>query len=184
MTMLEGAIFSTGSKTMQILSGCRSFLFSSLVLLFFLHACASAVVSTSDPKFQFVENELYYVSITPILSRDYHYAFRLIIKNKTTQEMEIDWNKTFYIQEEDAVSNFMFDGIPYANREAPIPREKVPANDMLIRTVWPNALVDRKKDWFHLPMEAGKHGMEVTLVVNRKQVFKEKLLLTITVNAE
>lgn len=146
--------------------------------------CASTIVSISDPKYQFIDNDLYYVSITPIRSRDYHYAFRLIVKNKTSEELEIDWDKTFYLNDEEPVSSFMFDGIAYNDRGLSIPREKIKANDIFIRTIWPNALVDRKKDWFHQPLEEGRHGIEITLIVNKKQVCKERLLLNIIIASE
>ncbi|MFZ5570418.1 MAG: hypothetical protein ACOZF0_08435 [Thermodesulfobacteriota bacterium] len=141
--------------------------------------CAAMTVSRSEPRYQFIDTELYYVSITPIRSRDYHYAFRLIVKNKTIEEMEIDWNKTFYLEGDAPSGGFMFDGIAYSERENPKERCKVAANDIFIKTLWPNVLVSRKKDWFHQPLESGRHGIEITLIVNRKQVCKERLLLNI-----
>lgn len=153
------------------------------MLVFFcavVPGCVTTIISRSDPKYQYIVSQDYYVSITPVRTKSYFYAFRLIVKNQTKQDIWINWDKTKYVFEEDANGGFMFDGVDYKEREASKPMSRVPANDIFIKTIWPNVLVDRNKDWFHQPLESGRHGIELTIISGR-QVFEEKLLLSISV---
>lgn len=152
-----------------------------LVCCLVLTSCVTAPVSRSDPKYQFIVTKDYYVSITPIHTKNYYYAFRLIVKNHTDEELAVDWNKTEYIFEEESNGGFMFDGIEYKDREERKPRGIVPPNDIFIKTIWPNALVEKNKDWSHQPMDDGRHGIEITIIGNNK-VYKEKLMLSISVD--
>lgn len=145
-----------------------------------LPACVTTAISRSDPKYQYIVTEDYYVSITPVRTKSYYYAFRLIVKNQTKEDLWINWNKTEYIAAENPNGGFMFDGVDYTDRAAAKPPDKVPANDIFIKTIWPNTLVDRNKDWFHQPLESGLHGIDLT-IVGKKGEFKEKLMLSIVV---
>jgi hypothetical protein len=156
----------------------------STALILSLGLIFPAFVTTAtysiDHNFQYIVTEDYYVSITPVRTKSYYYAFRLIIKNQTKEDLWINWNKTEYIVAENPNGGFMFDGVDYPDRAAAKPLDKVPANDIFIKTIWPNALVERNKDWSHLPLESGLHGIDLTIVGNKGE-FKEKLLLSIVV---
>lgn len=162
------------------------FLFFCLSMLFcaMLSAgCHTRFVSTSEPKYQFIAREDYYVSITPVRSQEHISAFRLIVKNNTPQDIEIDWNRTYYMVGEEQHGGFMFDGIEYKDREERKPPDLVYANDLFIKTLWPNELVGRNKDWYHNRMEDGTHGIEITLIVRGISV-QETLMLSIAIVGE
>lgn len=146
-------------------------------IVFFLNSCVTHPVSHSTPKYQFIDTPIYYVSIMPIRSKIQFYAFRLIVKNKTFQPIQVNWNKTSYLQDGEQAGGFMFDGIDYKTREAPKPNEVIMANDIFIRTIWPNVLVERGKDWSHQPMEDGRHGIEIC-IIGPHEAYTETLMLS------
>jgi len=157
--------------------------FSVLFCTFFSAGCHTRLVSRSEPKYQFIARDDYYISITPVRSQEHISAFRLIVKNNTPQDIEIDWNRTYYLVGEDPHGGFMFDGIEYKDREERKPPDLVYANDLFIKTLWPNELVGRNKDWYHNRMEDGTHGIEITLIVRGISV-QETLMLSIAIVGE
>jgi len=149
--------------------------------LLLLLSCSSKLVSRSNPPYCNLENDLYYISITPLSTYDRHCGFRLIVKNKTPNPILVDWNNAFYIEDGVRKGKFIHDGIEFESRNDPMDPATVRGWDIYIKTIWPSILAQGTKyQWTQMPMESGRHGMEITLVVNG-QVVQEKLDLKISV---
>jgi hypothetical protein len=139
------------------------------------------MVSRSIPRYSNLETDLYYISITPLSTYDRHCGFRLIIKNKTPNTLVVDWSNVFYIEDGIRKGGFMYDGIEFESRNDPAGPVSVRGWDIYIKTIWPSVLAEGTRDqWTQMPMEPGKHGIEITLAVNG-QVFQEKLEVKISV---
>ncbi|MBA4366848.1 MAG: hypothetical protein C0403_04340 [Desulfobacterium sp.] len=151
------------------------FFFLFFLLSISIFGCATRMVSISSPYFTKIENEYYYLSITPLSANERHCGFRLILKNKTTKTMILDWNKTYYIHNNERKGSFVFDGVDYENRNNSKRPEKIRAWDIFIKTIWPTVLASGERNqWTQMPMEPGRQGVEVTIVLDGK-IFTEKL---------
>jgi hypothetical protein len=72
-----------------------------LAMLFLVFTgCATVPVYTSDPATQIVENEFFTVELEPHLAsgKSYFDSFRYVFVNKSDQDLEIDWQNTFYLK--------------------------------------------------------------------------------------
>lgn len=150
------------------------------ILPVLITSCSSKLVSRSTPLYNNLETDLYYISITPLSTYDRHCGFRLIIKNKTPNNLLIDWSNVFYT--EDGVRKGGFhEGLEFDSRNDPMAPVTVRGWDIYIKTIWPSVLAQGTKDqWTQMPMEPGRHGIDITLVVNG-QVFEEQLDVKISV---
>ncbi len=70
-----------------------------LVLLFILAGCAQVRVYSSNPASQSISNAYFDAEFEPQLAEGKHYfnAFRLVITNKTEQDLVLDWSRTYYL---------------------------------------------------------------------------------------
>jgi len=144
-------------------------------------SCSSKLVSRSIPPYSNIETDLYYISITPLSTYDRHCGFRLIVKNKTPNNLLVDWNNAFYTEDGIRKGSFMHDGIEFESRNEPMDQATIRGWDIYIKTIWPSTLAQGTKyQYTQMPMESGRHGIEITLVVNG-QVFQEKLEVKISV---
>jgi len=146
-----------------------------LLISISLFGCATRTVSISSPYYANIENEYYYFSLTPLSANERHCGFRLILKNKTTQTLTLDWNKTYYIHNNERKGGFIFDGVDYEYRNDPKRPEKIKPWDIFIKTIWPTILASGERNqWTQMPMESGRHGVEATILLDGK-IFTEKL---------
>ncbi len=105
-------------------------------------------------------------------------AFTLIIENKTNKDMEVDWNKTLYIAQGRTSGGFMFDGIVYAQRNAPKPPDIVFKGGTFRKNIYPTNLVEfssgKYGGWRHQNMPQGLNGVYLTLRIGNEEI-NEKL---------
>ncbi|MBW1898391.1 MAG: hypothetical protein JRI61_04945 [Deltaproteobacteria bacterium] len=154
-----------------------------IVLTLLIFSCALKQVSKSTPRYNTLETDLYYLSITPLSTYDRHCGFRLIVKNKTPNKLLVDWNNAFYTEDGVRKGGFMHDGMDFESRYDPMAQATVRGWDIYIKTIWPSVLAHGKRDqWTQMPMEPGRHGVEITLAVNG-QVFHETLDVEISVES-
>lgn len=150
-----------------------------------------------EPSSQTVENEYFSATVSPamresgsysfedssgkyLLSETYK-AFNLYIKNKTHIDIELDWNKTLYIENGQTNGGFMFEGVIYKDRNNQKPPTIIFANSEFKKIIWPNNLVffEPELGWGHKPIELGQNGVYLTIKVGEKEI-KEKLLLNMS----
>jgi hypothetical protein len=92
-----------------------------------------------EPPSQHVENDYFYVTLAPYKYRwgdcPGHTAFKLAIKNRTSGDMELDWNKTLYIENGQSNSGLMFEGIIFRDRNNSKQPDIIFANTEFIKYV-------------------------------------------------
>lgn len=151
-----------------------------LFLLSGATACSKRIVSVSSPRYSKVDNDYYYFSITPLSANERHCGFRLILKNKTGNTIFVDWNRSYYICNDERSGGFIFDGINYDTRHDIIPLEKIRGWDIFIKTIWPVVLAKgTPEELTQMPMEEGVHGVEVAVVIDGR-IITERLAVNIS----
>ena len=142
-------------------------------------ACAPRYVWKSSPDVQQTKNEYFDAEISPVFRFDAYKGFYLKIRNKTAKDLEVDWNKTFYIQDGSRNGVFMFEGIPYAKRKDPKPPDIIPPSSTFSKEIFPSNLAyfsSLAKAWVHEAMKPGENGTHLTVKVDGKEI-TEKLTL-------
>ena len=151
------------------------------LIAFLLAGCATPEYTWNiEPSTQTVENEYFSASLTPAFfgnSLTGYESFRIKIKNKTAVDIELDWNKTLYIENNQTKGGFMFNKcIAYKGTNNSKPPDIIFPGSTLRKRVWPNALVSYHHGWRNDDIPPGQNGIYLTIKVQDKEV-KEKLLL-------
>lgn len=160
-----------------------------LAALFVLLLSGCATIQWSAIPEQATANNAYYaVSIKPVCNEQGWNtangckAFVLTVSNKTASNLEIDWNKTAYIEEGQTNGGLMFGGIQYIERNYPKqPPDIIFPNITFKKTVWPNNLVFfASKEWNHGRMPVGENGIYLVIKIDGKEITER---LTIKLSA-
>ena len=152
----------------------RNFFIIVLILsLLFFCGCGPRYIIKSDPPIQKVNTDSYSIELNPVGYYGYT-GFVLMIENKTEKDIELIWDKTYYLNNDATSGGFMFEGIVYKDRNNPKPPDVIFPKTKLIKTIWPNNLVSFSNGWYNSPMPDGDNGIYVTLNVNGKET-REKL---------
>ena len=139
----------------------------------------------SSPETQTIQKELFDVSLTPYdFSPNIYYpgycAFQLTVTNKSDKEIEIDWNRTLFIQDGKTNGSFMFEGVWYGDRNNIKSPDIIFPKSTISKVIWPNNLVQFTEDsWVHHSMGVGNLGVSLSLKSNGKEI-RENLILKIT----
>jgi len=159
--------------------------FAIAIIMLFTFGCASAGPKYTwkiEPFSQKVENEYFSASISPT-AFDYTWngyeAFELTVKNKTGLDIELDWNKTIYIENNQTKGGFMFEGVVYKDRNNPKPPDIIFAGADFKKTIWPNTLVSFYRSWSHEIIPPGQNGVYITIKTNENEI-KEKIILNMS----
>lgn len=163
---------------------------SKQVLLFtVLVALISGCVTTryvwkSDPANRSIDNEYFTAEISPASCESWGCnAFRLTVKNKTSKNMELNWNKTLYVVYGQTSGGFMFEGVVYKDRNNPKSPDVIFPGGELSKSIWPNNLVGfssgKYGGWRHDSMPPGENGVYLTVAVDGKEI-SEKITLTLS----
>ena len=98
----------------------------------------------------------------------------LIVQNKNNQNIEINWDKTFFVSNNQTNGGFMFAGIPYIARNASKPNDIVFSNNNFQKVIYPNNLVEYSSvssgGWVHRDVPLGEIGIYLTLIIDKKEV--------------
>ena len=98
----------------------------------------------------------------------------LVVQNKTNQNIEINWDKTFFISNNQTNGGFMFGGISYIARNARKPNDIVFSKHNFQKIIYPNNLVEYSSvvssGWVHRDLPIGEIGIYLTLIIDRKEV--------------
>ncbi len=127
-------------------------------------------------------NAYFSAALIPFASTDMSYdSFVLSISNRTNQDLEIDWNRTFYIANGATDGTFMFKGILFRDRNNQKSSDIVFANSTFKKTIYPNNLVSfisSHSTWYHEWLKEGRHGIYLNVKVKGKEV-KRKIYVEI-----
>lgn len=108
--------------------------------------------------------------------------FILIVKNKTKEDLEIDWNKTLFIKDNQTRGGFMFAGIVYSKRNEPKVPDVVFPGVELKKAISPTILVFYDSGrygsgWNHNEL-SGEVGVYLVTKVGKQEI-KEKLIFKV-----
>jgi hypothetical protein len=97
--------------------------------------------------------------------------FTLVVLNKNIQNIEINWNKSFYIENRQTNGGFLYGGITYLLRNAPKQNDIVFSNRNFSRVIYPINLTEFSSgNWQHNQFPLGEIGIYLTLVIDKKEV--------------
>jgi hypothetical protein len=141
-----------------------------------------ASISTNDVAIVFDVNcEMPYIV-------SYCQNLSLGISNKTNKNILINWNKSYYIRNNQTQGGFMYSGIQYLLRNTHRQNDIIFPNGSYTQILYPSNLVEfssyASSGWIHNQLQLGNHGIYLTLIINDKEVeyklnteLKEKLVL-------
>ncbi|MEJ2656643.1 MAG: hypothetical protein P8012_05535 [Desulfobacterales bacterium] len=126
--------------------GKKVFILGSCIALMMGFGCAPTLVSFSAPKIQTAGNSYYSAQFEPISEgKNFFDTFRLRITNKTSNDLQIDWNKTRYLHNGRDLGIFVFRGVqPKDIRNLTIPPEIIPAGHSFSKEISPLKLLARE----------------------------------------
>jgi hypothetical protein len=117
-------------------------------VLFFLAigACAGKpgiVEQWADPSSQTIEKASYRIVFEPLKTGGKSFrTFSLMLENKAAAEIEIDWNQTRYVHNQNIMGGFVFAGIgPEDAKAGTIPADKVGGGETFQREIAPQRLL-------------------------------------------
>lgn len=138
----------------------------------------------SDPPIVQESNEYFETSLKPRCGSSGCDGFRLTIQNKTDKNLEVNWNKTVYINHGQTSGGFMFEGVVYRDRNNPKAPDIVFGNGTFSKTIWPNNLVEytsgKYGGWSNEDMPSGENGVYLTVNIDGKEI-SQKLVTSISV---
>jgi len=154
----------------------------AIFIVFLVASCSRGPwVIKSYPPVQKIDNSLYTIQLTPSEVDRYSYtAFDLTIKNKTDKDIELEWDRTYYLQSGQTNGGFMFEGIIERDRNNPKPPDIIMAQTIFSKTIYPNFLTVYRVTpagtiiWRHDSFTNGENGIYLSLKVKGKEI-REKL---------
>lgn len=94
-------------------------------------------------------------------------SLRVTIKNITNEDIEVDWDKTLFIENGSTSGTFMFDGRFYKDKKNREPNDVIFANSIFSKQIWPSNLIEfnvsRYSGWEHKDLKLGENGVYVTI---------------------
>ena len=166
------------------------------VVVFIIQGCASGGYDSysSGPRKKTTyshtggsaENEKFSVKITP--KSRYSFAgpseFNISIQNKTDSTLEIDWNRTLFLDNGQSRGTFMFEGIKYNDKNSQKAPDIIGPNSSFRKWIVPSANVSFSSSWSHgrllgYSRSSGKYGVSLSVKVDGKEV-RQSVELTIT----
>ena len=113
------------------------------LFLVFVASCApsSTISWRSAPEIQTASNEYCEAQLEPVTTGKgpFFDSFRLMVTNKTDKEMQIDWNRTRYVESGIRHGGFVWQGInPDHVREASVPPEVISPGGTFSRVIFPH----------------------------------------------
>jgi hypothetical protein len=130
------------------------------------------------------------IKVMPVLDRQYaidvgYTGMVLEVRNKTNQDITINWDDTFYLQGGHANGGFSLQGTLGARLrgfDILLPRET------FVTTIYPailanpsgiSTLTDPKLNWAHKPMPTGENGIDIKLRVGSEDL-RERITFRIS----
>jgi hypothetical protein len=168
-------------------------LFKRVILGFLvgsLVACSSLSEWQVTPLSPRASNQWVDITVTPILDRQYamnvgYPGMVLEVRNKTGQDVTINWDDTFYLQAGQPNGGFSLQGTLGARLRG---FDIILARETFVTTIYPavlanpsgiSTLSDPKLNWAHKAMPMGENGIEIKLRVGSQEV-RERLTFKIS----
>jgi hypothetical protein len=157
---------------------------AGLTLLFsliFVAGCAPASTITwkSAPEIQKSSSDCCVAQLEPVTTGKgpFFDSFRLIVINKTDKDMQIDWNRTRYVESGIRHGGFVWQGIdPKQVRDASLPPDIIPPGNTFLRVIFPHKKIayapGYQRGWKLQGglIPEGENGIDLVVVQNGKVI--------------
>jgi len=113
------------------------------------------------------------IEITPVDSsiNDAYSAFNLNFTNNTNSAVKIDWNKTYFLDNNETRGRFMLAGTRFRDRNKPRPLETVEAHETFSELIYPvDYAVHYDHGWTNSGFGTGKRGILLTVLMNNREI--------------
>ncbi|MBW2631019.1 MAG: hypothetical protein JRC90_04525 [Deltaproteobacteria bacterium] len=160
----------------------RKWLFLT-ILIVLATSCTPMYVWRSTPQVEIKANDIFDVELEPIsIIKNQYNGFRLKINNRTRHDLELNWDKTLYLDKDMTNGGVMFEGILYKERNAQKSPDIIFASSTFEKKIFPNNLVEfAGNHWIHRPLPGGYQGVYLTIVSNGKEIH-EKVTVHISIH--
>ncbi len=150
-----------------------------IALLTFAGCSRVPWIIKSEPSVKIIESNLYTIQLAPTDATNYSYrAFELTIENKTDKDIDLIWDRTYYLQGGQTTGGFLFEGVIYRDRNESKPPDIVFPKQKFVKIVYPNILAEFDKRWHHNVLPNGENGIYLSLKVEKEEI-REKLTVNI-----
>ena len=150
-----------------------------ITLLTFAGCSRVPWVIKSEPSTQIFENNLYTIQFAPTDATSYSYqAFVLIIENKTDKDIDLIWDRTYYLQNGQTNGGFLFEGVIIRDRNLSKPPDIIFPQKTFRKTIYPNVLASFDKYWYYDTLPNGENGIYLSLKSQNVEI-REKLTVNI-----
>lgn len=161
--------------------------FRFLVIVFValsFQSCATRYVWKSNPTSAVEQNKYYRAVIIPNFTEWGCNSFNLLITNLSKTKLEVDWNKTLFIRNNQTDGLFSLPGTLFNDRNNPKIPDIVFPNGTLRKTIWPNSLLyysnaPYNQGWKQDVMPQGYNGVYLFVLANGVEI-TERLLVNLT----
>jgi phospholipid-binding lipoprotein MlaA len=148
------------------------------------------VVYSSNPEVQRASNDYFVAELKPQLKegQGFFTTFRLVLTNKTKQELNLDWENTFYLLKSREKGRFLWEGVTWDGLKEVRGQPLVPiaAGDRLTAIIFPKQLLGRASgaapggvQYIQGALPEGENGIGLVVIQNGK-VIREKMVVTIS----
>ena len=148
----------------------RSFLYVFFGCLLVVVACASKQLWKSHPNMQQASNEYYAATISPIYIFNGYKGFMLYIHNKSTEDLEVDWENTFYIYNGKERGGFISKDMRSGDK---LKTPAIISGSLFSKEIFPRELSEYSTmlgSTVYNPMEPGENGVFLSVKVGGKKV--------------
>ena len=153
-----------------------------LGLLFIGLGCASQQPWRSDPNMQQASNEYYVATVSPIYVFNGYKGFLLYIHNNSTEDIEVDWDNSFYIFNGKKEGGFIFKNMRSGDKPK---TPSIIAGSLFSKEIFPRKLAEFSAiamSTIHNPMQPGENGVLLAVKVDGKLI-PETLTLDISIES-
>ena len=158
-------------------------------LVFTLAACAGVEVYSSNPRVQIISNEYFNAELEPQLKagQNFFATFRFVLTNKTNKELQIDWQNTYYLINDQRNGRFLWEGVTWDGLKEIRSKPLIPLapGDTITRVIFPKKLVGRGSamskggvQYTKGALPEGENGILLFVRQNGK-VIREKMVVSI-----
>ena len=119
------------------------------------------------------------VKLTRIFIFDGYKGFLLYIHNKSPEDLDVDWDNTFYIYNGKKEGGFLFEGMRSGDK---IKTPSIISGSMFSKEIFPKKLAEFSTiamSTIYNPMKPGENGVFLTVIVAGKKI-TETLTLNIS----
>ena len=100
----------------------------------------------------------------------------LTIHNNTDEDLELNWNKTVFIEDGKTAGKFMFNGVVFSKRNETKANDIIFAGGNFEKNIYPNSKVYLIKGWGHSIIGYGVVGASL-YIESESGNFREKVLV-------